>query len=114
MNIMNVDVLSEIMVTVGRERCTIDLGTTTDTVRNIARSGAQTYSTYMSLQVLSCQPPQSLSTSSKKRQSSSSGKVCILSSCFISVAVYTLGLCETLCLVVFNGCPQMNRTSFSH
>ena len=42
MNIMNVDVLSEIMVTVGGERCTIDLGTTTDTVRNIARSGAQT------------------------------------------------------------------------
>eukprot|EP00731_Ephydatia_muelleri_P021568 Em0014g159a len=56
MNIMNVDVLSEIMVTVGRERCTIDLGTTTDTVRNIARSGAQTYSTYMSLQVLSSVP----------------------------------------------------------
>ena len=36
MNIMNVDILSEIMVTVGGERCTIDLGTTTDTVRNIA------------------------------------------------------------------------------
>eukprot|EP00731_Ephydatia_muelleri_P021571 Em0014g162a len=42
MNIMNVDVLSEIMVTVGGERCTIDLGTTTDTVRNIARPGTQT------------------------------------------------------------------------
>lgn len=34
MNIMNVDVLSEIMVTVGGERCTIDPGTTTNTVRN--------------------------------------------------------------------------------
>ena len=41
MNIMNVDVLSEIMVTVGGERCTIDLGIT-DTVRNIAQPGAQT------------------------------------------------------------------------
>ena len=35
MNIMSVDVLSEIMVTVGGERCTIDLGTTTDTVRDL-------------------------------------------------------------------------------
>ena len=35
MNIMSVDVPSEIMVTVGVERCTIDLGTTTDTVRDI-------------------------------------------------------------------------------
>ena len=35
MNIMSVDVLSEIMVTVGGERCPIDLGTTTDTVRDI-------------------------------------------------------------------------------
>eukprot|EP00731_Ephydatia_muelleri_P021662 Em0014g253a len=62
MNIMNVDILSEIMVTVGGERCTVDLGTTTDTV-------------------LSCQPPQNLSTvsstPSKKRQSSSSGKVVV-------------------------------------
>ena len=33
MNIISVDVLSEIMVTVGGERCAIDLGTTTDTVR---------------------------------------------------------------------------------
>ena len=35
MNIQNVDVLSEIMVTVGGERCAIDLGTTTDTVRDL-------------------------------------------------------------------------------
>ena len=35
MNIMSVDVLSEIMVTVGGERCTIDLGNTTDTVRDL-------------------------------------------------------------------------------
>ena len=35
MNIMSVDVLSEIMVTVGGERCAIDLGTTTDTVRDL-------------------------------------------------------------------------------
>ena len=35
MNIMSVDVLSEIMVTVGGERCAIDLGATTDTVRDI-------------------------------------------------------------------------------
>ncbi|KAL5475125.1 hypothetical protein EMCRGX_G027184 [Ephydatia muelleri] len=62
MNIMNVDVLSEIMVTVGGERCTIDLGTTTAIV-------------------LSCQPPQNLSTvssmPSKKRQSSSRGNVVV-------------------------------------
>eukprot|EP00731_Ephydatia_muelleri_P021675 Em0014g266a len=62
MNIMNVDVLSEIRVTVGGERCTIDLGTTTDTV-------------------LSCQPPQNLSTvsstPSKKRQLSSNGTVIV-------------------------------------
>ncbi|KAL5475134.1 hypothetical protein EMCRGX_G027193 [Ephydatia muelleri] len=62
MNIMNVDVLSEIMVTVGGERCTVDLGTTTDTV-------------------LSCQPPHNLSTvsstPSKKRQSSSRGNVVV-------------------------------------
>eukprot|EP00731_Ephydatia_muelleri_P021558 Em0014g149a len=69
MNIMNVDILSEIMVTVGGERCTIDLGTTTDTV-------------------LSCQPPQSLSTSFKKRQSSSSGRVVISVGQSLS---YTLG-----------------------
>ncbi|KAL5475131.1 hypothetical protein EMCRGX_G027190 [Ephydatia muelleri] len=69
MNIMNVDVLSEIMVTVGGERCTIDLGTTTDTV-------------------LSCQPPQSLSTSFKKRQFSSSGTVVISVGQSLS---YTLG-----------------------
>ena len=35
MNIMSVDVLSEIMVTVGGERYAINLGTTTDTVRDI-------------------------------------------------------------------------------
>ncbi|KAL5475057.1 hypothetical protein EMCRGX_G027105 [Ephydatia muelleri] len=69
MNIMNVDVLSEIMVTVGGERCTIDLGTTTDTV-------------------LSCQPPQSLSTSFKKRQTSSSGTIVISVGQSLS---YTLG-----------------------
>ena len=34
MNIMSVDVLSEIMVTVGGKKCAIDLGTTTDTVRD--------------------------------------------------------------------------------
>ena len=33
MNIMSVNVLSEIVVTVGGGRCIIDLGTTTDTVR---------------------------------------------------------------------------------
>ena len=35
MNIKSVDVLSEIMVTVGEGRCAIDLGTTTDTVRDL-------------------------------------------------------------------------------
>ena len=35
MNIMSVDVLSEIMVTVGGERCAIDLGASTDTVRDL-------------------------------------------------------------------------------
>ena len=44
MNIMSVDVLSEIMVTVGGERCAIDLGTTTDTVRDLS---AQTHATLL-------------------------------------------------------------------
>ena len=35
MNIMSVDVPSEIMVTVGGVRCVIDLGATTDIVRDI-------------------------------------------------------------------------------
>ena len=35
MNIMSVNVLSEIVVTVGGGRCIIDFGTTTDTVRTL-------------------------------------------------------------------------------
>ena len=47
MNIMIVDVLSEIMVTVGGERCAIDLGTTTDTVRDPIFPSAQTHATLL-------------------------------------------------------------------
>ena len=47
MNILNVDVLSEIMVTVGGERCAIDLGTTTDTVRGPMWHSAQAHVTLL-------------------------------------------------------------------
>ena len=81
MNIMSVDVFSVMMVTVGGERCTIDLGTTTDRVRDLAylMLCSDPCHSFMSHQVLSCQPPQNLSAvstgSSKKREAPSNGKV---------------------------------------
>ena len=79
MNIMSVDVLYEIMVTVGGERCAIDLGTTTDIVRALYDLVPRPMPLFMSHQVLSCQPPQNLSAvstgSSKKREAPSNGMV---------------------------------------
>ena len=76
MNIMSVDVLSEIKVTVGGERCAIDLGTTTDIVRDLV---SRPIPLFYVPQVLSCQPPQNLSAlttgSTRKREISINGMV---------------------------------------